>query len=74
MCLLMVRGKSSKISKRHMKMKKNPKWTRDKSRLELPAGQNVSPSTTSQLLRIEEELESDAVYAGASFRVPVEPY
>ncbi|XP_059296264.1 enolase [Lycium barbarum] len=27
-----------------------------------------------QLLRIEEELGSDAVYAGASFRVPVEPY
>ncbi|WMV52155.1 hypothetical protein MTR67_045540 [Solanum verrucosum] len=27
-----------------------------------------------QLLRIEEELGSDAVYAGASFRTPVEPY
>nr|ANJ04664.1 enolase 2 [Nilaparvata lugens] len=27
-----------------------------------------------QLLRIEEELGSDAVYAGASFRKPVEPY
>ncbi|KAJ8534018.1 hypothetical protein K7X08_007342 [Anisodus acutangulus] len=27
-----------------------------------------------QLLRIEEELGSDAIYAGASFRVPVEPY
>ncbi|KAL0338573.1 UNVERIFIED_CONTAM: Enolase [Sesamum angustifolium] len=27
-----------------------------------------------QLLRIEEELGSDAVYAGASFRAPVEPY
>lgn len=27
-----------------------------------------------QLLRIEEELGSDAVYAGASFRMPVEPY
>ncbi|PHT36512.1 Enolase [Capsicum baccatum] len=27
-----------------------------------------------QLLRIEEELGADAVYAGASFRAPVEPY
>ncbi|GAA0164499.1 lyase [Lithospermum erythrorhizon] len=27
-----------------------------------------------QLLRIEEELGSEAVYAGASFRTPVEPY
>lgn len=27
-----------------------------------------------QLLRIEEELGADAVYAGANFRVPVEPY
>ncbi|XP_052875055.1 enolase-like isoform X2 [Gossypium arboreum] len=27
-----------------------------------------------QLLRIEEELGSDAIYAGASFRAPVEPY
>ncbi|KAL8516821.1 hypothetical protein ACS0TY_015179 [Phlomoides rotata] len=27
-----------------------------------------------QLLRIEEELGSEAVYAGASFRAPVEPY
>ncbi|KAH0753333.1 enolase-like [Solanum tuberosum] len=27
-----------------------------------------------QLLRIDEELGSDAVYAGASFRTPVEPY
>ncbi|XP_057460097.1 enolase 1 [Actinidia eriantha] len=27
-----------------------------------------------QLLRIEEELGSEAVYAGASFRMPVEPY
>ncbi|KAK9755510.1 hypothetical protein RND81_01G030700 [Saponaria officinalis] len=27
-----------------------------------------------QLLRIEEELGAEAVYAGASFRVPVEPY
>ncbi|KAL8509351.1 hypothetical protein ACS0TY_016527 [Phlomoides rotata] len=27
-----------------------------------------------QLLRIEEELGSDAVYAGANFRAPVEPY
>ncbi|MCD7449302.1 Enolase [Datura stramonium] len=27
-----------------------------------------------QLLRIEEELGADAVYAGASFRTPVEPY
>lgn len=27
-----------------------------------------------QLLRIEEELGSDAVYAGANFRKPVEPY
>ena len=27
-----------------------------------------------QLLRIEEELGSAAVYAGAKFRVPVEPY
>lgn len=27
-----------------------------------------------QLLRIEEELGSEAVYAGANFRVPVEPY
>ena len=27
-----------------------------------------------QLLRIEEELGADAIYAGASFRAPVEPY
>ncbi|KAK2981509.1 hypothetical protein RJ640_030971 [Escallonia rubra] len=27
-----------------------------------------------QILRIEEELGADAVYAGASFRMPVEPY
>lgn len=27
-----------------------------------------------QLLRIEEELGSEAVYAGESFRMPVEPY
>lgn len=27
-----------------------------------------------QLLRIEEELGAEAVYAGAKFRVPVEPY
>ena len=27
-----------------------------------------------QLLRIEEELGAEAVYAGANFRTPVEPY
>jgi len=27
-----------------------------------------------QLLRIEEELGAEAVYAGANFRKPVEPY
>ena len=30
--------------------------------------------TLSQLLRIEEELGSAAIYAGAKFRAPVEPY
>nr|CAB3465694.1 unnamed protein product [Digitaria exilis] len=45
-----------------------------RSRLELPADRSVSPSTTRQLLRIEEELGAAAVYAGAKFRAPVEPY
>ncbi|KAG6433955.1 hypothetical protein SASPL_105574 [Salvia splendens] len=57
----------------------------DKLRLELLADQNVLQNTTRQasnysgttwvqLLRIEEELGSEAVYAGASFRTPVAPY
>ncbi|KAF2311756.1 hypothetical protein GH714_026527 [Hevea brasiliensis] len=45
-------------------------WPRGRSRLELLADQNVLQST----IRIEEELGSAAVYAGAKFRAPVEPY
>ena len=32
------------------------------------------PVSRLQLLRIEEELGAAAVYAGAKFRAPVEPY
>jgi len=32
------------------------------------------PVSGLQLLRIEEELGAAAVYAGAKFRAPVEPY
>ncbi|KAG6525836.1 hypothetical protein ZIOFF_015807 [Zingiber officinale] len=45
-----------------------------KSKQELRADQNALPSTTRQLLRIEEELGDAAIYAGLKFRAPVEPY
>ncbi|KAG6529686.1 hypothetical protein ZIOFF_011899 [Zingiber officinale] len=48
--------------------------SRVKSKQELHADQNALPSTTRQLLRIEEELGDAAIYAGLKFRAPVEPY
>ncbi|CAK7337094.1 unnamed protein product [Dovyalis caffra] len=59
-----------------VKMSKHAGWgvmashRRDRSRLGLLADQNALQNTT----RIEEELGSAAVYAGAKFRAPVEPY
>ncbi|KAG6509224.1 hypothetical protein ZIOFF_034615 [Zingiber officinale] len=63
-----------------VKMSKRAGWgvmashRRAKSKLELHADQSGLPSTTRQLLRIEEELGDAAVYAGLKFRAPVEPY